>query len=696
MRTLTALCALAIAASPIALADGASTVLSAYTLSDFEQYAPTTAYDMVRRIPGFSIDDGNDGSRGFGEASGNVLINGQRISGKSNTASDALGRIPADNVTRIEIVDGASLDIPGLSGQVANVVAETDDGITGAWRYRMRFRENLPPFYDFIDASATGKFSPHLTWTVGIESDPGRGANKGRENVFDGDRNLTRYRIEENNFISDHPIITGGLAWAPENGHIANLNAEFLLWQAEERELSDTFLPNGDHEGFRLFMFSEDEWSSEVSGDYEFDFGPGRLKLIALDRREHSPIQDMTVFRAPNGDFINGSRFQRTIDEGETIARTEYGWSTESGVDWQISAEGAFNFLDSESALFTADATGDYVERGLRRPNTRVEEKRAEAFLTRSWEMSDKLNLQAALGVEYSELSSETSENPTRGLDPAAYVEGGTKSTFTRPKGYVSASYDLNETTVISARLEREVGQLNFFDFVSTVNIEQGVSNTGNLDLVPDQTWLVELEVEKNFGDLGAGTLRLYHEHIEDVVDRIPFGGSSEGPGNLEDPASRFGAAIDGTLDFKPLGINGLRLDFEAEVRESQLDDPLTGEKRRIQDDLVSWYEFEFRYDFPETNWNVGFNINSQTRAPRYRLDQYSLRRDHTPFAFGWISNTDIFGLTGTMWVGNLLDRDNSFTREYYDPNRNGALVRVEDRDRNFGPIVTFELKGDF
>ena len=696
MRTLTALCALAIAASPIALADGASTVLSAYKLSDFEQYAPTTAYDMVRRIPGFSIDDGNDGSRGFGEASGNVLINGQRISGKSNTASDALGRIPADNVTRIEIVDGASLDIPGLSGQVANVVAETDDGITGAWKYRMRFRENLPPYYNYIDASATGKFTPNLAWTIGIESDPGRGANKGRENVFDGDLNLIRYREEDSNFISEHPIITGGLAWTPENGHIANLNAEFFTWEAEERELSDTYLPNGDHEVFRLFTFSEDEWTSEVSGDYEFDLGPGRLKLIALDRREHSPIQTKTIFHESNGDFQSGNHFFRTIDEGETIARTEFGWSTESGVDWQVSAEGAFNFLDSEAALFTADATGDFLEQGLSRPNTRVEENRAEAFLTRSWQMTDKLHLQTAIGVEYSEISSETQENPTGGLDPSAYVEGGSKSTFTRPKGYVSASYDLDDTTVITARIEREVGQLNFFDFVSTVNVDTGTTQTGNLDIVPDQTWLLEVEFEKNLGDLGAGTLRLYHEHIEDIVDRVPFGATSEGPGNLEDPATQFGAAIDGTLNFDALGIKGLRLDFEAEVRNSNLDDPLTGEQRRIHNDLLHWYEFEFRYDIPETNWNVGININDEMRTPRYRLDEYSLRRDLTPFGFVWVSNTDIFGMTGTMWVGNIFDRDNSFRREYYDPRRDGQLVRVEDRDRNFGPILTFELKGDF
>ena len=295
--------------------------------------------------------------------------------------------------------------------------------------------------------------------------------------------------------------------------------------------------------------------------------------------------------------------------------------------------------------------------------------------------MSDKLSLQAALGVEYSELSQSGGQ--------------GKQRSFTRPKGYVNASYDLNETTVLTARVEREVGQLDFFDFVSSVNVDQGNAETGNPEIVPDQTWLVEFEVEKNFGDYGAGTLRLYHEQIEDIVDRVPFGPTAEGPGNL-DEATRFGAAIDGTLNLDPIGLKGVRLDYEAETRNSSLDDPLTGERRRIYNDLVHWYELELRYDIPDTSWNVGITVNQEMRAPRYRLDQYFINRDLTPFSYMWVSNTDIFGLTGTMWVGNLLDKDNSFRREIYDPRRDGQLVRVEDRDRNFGHLLTFELKGDF
>ena len=89
-----------------------SSLAQSYTLDYFEQFQPNTAQDMIARVPGFTLQDSDDNQRGFGQASLNILINGRRPSAKSQNANDILGRIPANNVIRIEILDGASLDIP--------------------------------------------------------------------------------------------------------------------------------------------------------------------------------------------------------------------------------------------------------------------------------------------------------------------------------------------------------------------------------------------------------------------------------------------------------------------------------------------------------------------------------------------------------------------------------------------------------
>ncbi len=670
----------ALCMSAPAFADDAPSLVATFTLADFQNYAPSTALDMVKRIPGFSISNDNDGSRGLGQASGNVLINGQRVSGKSNTGSDVLGRIPAANVERIELLEGALLDIPGLTGQVVNVVAKAG-GISGAWNWRARFRENLPPFYDALEASVTGETGA-LTWSLGIENDPGRGANAGREDLTDGAGELFGYRIEESTFIAVGTQLTGSLNYAPANGHIANFNAELGIWQPEEKELSDEFLLDGSDPSQRLFRFNEDETNQEIGADYEFGLGPGRLKLIGLDRREYSPRASTVNFRSlTTGQTTDASRYASNTVEGESILRTEYGWSSGEGRDWQVSFEGAFNSLESRDAFYELDASGELAPVFIDNDGTRVEETRYEAFLTHNRSLTPNLSLQVSLGAEQSEISL-----------PGSMTEA---QSFTRPKGELALSWTASDRLTVNASLKREVGQLDFFDFVSSKDISNDNDTAGNPDIVPQQSWEGELEFETGFGDFGAGTLRLYGQSIEDIIDRIPLGDGSVAPGNL-DSATRYGAEFSGTIKLDPLGWTGAEVEAEFELRDSQLTDPVTGETRRINGDLEYEYSFQLRHDIPNTNWVWGGQFNRWRGRPWYRLNQVSIDWPSNGYLWAFIEHKDIFGMTGTIFAGNLLDQDDNFRRAIYTPDRNGTLERVESRKRNFGPMLTLRLKGAF
>ena len=50
-----------------------------YLPADFARFAPRNAYDMLRQVPGFVIRVEEE-ARGLGQATGNVLLNGQRLS----------------------------------------------------------------------------------------------------------------------------------------------------------------------------------------------------------------------------------------------------------------------------------------------------------------------------------------------------------------------------------------------------------------------------------------------------------------------------------------------------------------------------------------------------------------------------------------------------------------------------------------
>lgn len=648
-----------------------------YTISDFEQFAPRTALDMVSQIPGFSIS-GSDGQRGFGQAQENVLINGQRISSKSTSARDALARIPATNVEKIEIVEGSSLDIPGLSGQVANITAKAN-GLSGTWNYRHRYRENLPPALEWFDVSLNGQ-NGTIGWTLAIEAEPGRGAAAGREDVFDGDRNLIEYREEESTFVADGVGISGSLNWTPSNGHIGNLNAEYNLWEPDERETSSRFSPDGTLFRQTVFAFKENEWNSEISGDYELGLGPGRLKLIGLQRNEHSPTRAKFFGADLDGQNIANDIFDRTVDESESILRGEYNLSGPNNSDWQFSLEGALNTLENEAERFSGVTleSVELVAASVR--DNRIEEKRAEAFVSHGRQLSKDLRLQLSLGAEQSEIMSDGANGQTR--------------TFTRPKGSAALTWTKDENTTVNLSVSREVGQLNFFDFIENVDVNQGDDQAGNDDIVPDQRWRLALEAERDFGSWGALTAEVFYDEIEDLIDQVPIG-LGEGPGNLES-ASRVALEIEGTLKLDNFGWKGAQIEYETFLQDTFLDDPLTGVTRDFNQNTIYYYELNLRHDIPNTDWAWGINYETFQQAPTFRRNARISFAEPQGFAWAFIEHKDIFGLTGTAYFANLTDLDNDLTRLAYTPDRTGQISRIEHRSRNFGNIVTLRLQGSF
>ena len=673
----------ALAQSPTETEDGTRI----FTSSDFEQFAPRSAGDMVEQIPGFTLT-GSNGQRGFGQAQENVLINGQRISSKSTSAREILSRIPASNVEKIEIVEGANLDIPGLSGQVANVVAKAN-GITGTWTYRQRYRENLPPAYEWFDVSVNGQ-SGALGWTLGVEAEPGRGAAAGRENIFDGDGNLIQYREEDGTFIADSFGVNGSLNWTPNNGHIANLNAEYNLWEPDEREASSVFAPDGTLLRQTIFEFKENEWNSEISGDYELGIGPGRLKLIGLQRNEHSPVRSKSFGAELDGQNLFNDIFDREVDESESILRGEYSLQGANNSDWQFSLEGAFNTLESESMLFSGDTFDAVQPSNGGPPDIRVEEKRGEAFITHGRQLGKDLRLQVSLGAEQSEIMSDGENQQTR--------------SFTRPKGSASLAWTMDEKTTINASISRQVGQLNFFDFVSNVDLNQGDNQTGNINIVPDQRWRLSFEVERDFGSWGAVTAEIFGDEIEDFIDQVPIFDDTdpdnimvigEGPGNI-DSASRIALEIEGTLKLDNFGWKGAQLDYETFMQDTFIEDPFTGETRDFRSSTEYYFEFNFRHDIPNTNWAWGLNYEKFANTPNFRRNVRTVFSQPKGFAWGFIEHKDIFGMTGSVFFANLTDSDDELHRIVYSPDRTGDIVRIEQRRRNFGGILTLRLRGTF
>lgn len=660
--------------------DANSSARRSFTPEDFARFAPRSALDMAQQIPGFSIRDNSGGERGLGQADTNVLINGQRISGKSNGPVAALQRIPSEEVVRLEIVDGASLEIGGLSGQVLNVLTSSTGGITGQFRYSAEWRSSGVPFRWGDGQVSLAGGGANTEWTLSLENDAGRRGDAGIESVFDAADNLIDTRTEQSNFDSDRVSLSGSFARNAANGNILNLTGLVEGYIFRQQEVSDRSGSISTSDRFRQFNSSEDEFNFELGADYAFGFGPGTLKIIGYHRYEDSPTVASVNTQFADGSAPDGSVFTRDADEGETIVRSEYSFPGIGG-DVQLALEGVKNFLDINSSFEERDEFGDLQPVEFDGASARVEEDRAEASMTYSRPLARNLQLQVSAGGEYSQISQTGVGAQTR--------------TFWRPKGFVSFDWAANSSLNLSGRVERQVGQLNFFDFIASANLDQDRVNVTNADLEPPQSWLLELEATQNFGDLGSLNLRGFYEDISDIVDQIPIDGGGQAPGNV-DSASIYGIEGELTVLFDPIGIDGLRFDGEFYWSESELLDPLTGIAREISDNDYLYLEAELRQDFIGTPWAVGAFLTWEEDRPVVRIDEVFQRTESVGFGRVFVENKDLFGLTTRLRVGNILNRKNRFDRTIFLDRAAGVVDFREERRRTFGTVFSIDIEGSF
>lgn len=644
----------------------------------FTRYLPITALDMVRQVPGFQIDNG-DNSRGFGGAAGNVLINGERPSTKSDSASGILSRIPAGNVERIDLIRGQAggLDLRGQSVAV-NVILSQSGGPAVRWSAGGDYRFLPRTFQPDADISLTHSIGS-TNYTVGFEAVRFGGASAGPELVSDGDGALIEVRDE---FGED------------EGGFInLNLNTESRFGDLAARFNGEAQLESFDfqEESLRTAVDTgilrpviqgggSDELSYEVGADIEYPWTDSfSTKLIALYRREND--DGGNFLRTPNEDNteVTISRFQSQSIETETIARGEADFTGFKNHVIEFAAEGALNVLDNTFALTVEDASGA-VDVAVPGANTRVEERRGDFSISDSWSLG-KVVLDTEIAAEVStiEQSGET----------------GAERSFFFPKPSFSATFAPTQKRQYRARVRRAVAQLNFFQFVSSTDFDDEELALGNPELKPERTWIFDATVEQRFGAVGAVEITGFYNRITDVQDVLPLGGILEIPGNIGS-GQRWGVNVEGTLPLGWTGLNGARLDFEAEWQDSSVTDPVTGLDRQLSDERPWEVEIEFRQDLLAEQIAYGWDIDFRSESPSFGLDEFD-EFHRTPRLNAFIETTRLGWMKVTLATRNLLNEGNDRRRTVFTGQRDLSPVLFrEDRERNNGRQIRIGFSGTF
>ncbi|WP_324828312.1 TonB-dependent receptor plug domain-containing protein [Qipengyuania zhejiangensis] len=650
-----------------------------YDLSYFQRYAPRNALDMVAQVPGFVIDDGNNGARGLGQATANVLVNGMRFSSKSDSVRDQLSRIPAGDVVRVEIVDGTTLDIPGLNGQVANIVVNTT-GASGQFRWNTGFRaHNTEAQLYGGEISLTGK-SGKLDYTVSLSNENNRFGADGPITISGADGDLIETQYSKFSGKFDNPRLSSNFTYTASPDVIAHLNLRYGadFFARDDKEIATR--ADGSVRD-RVVRNREDGPNYEIGGDVEFPLGPGKLKLIGLERFNRDNFESTLVDGYSDGSPDTGFRFEQTNSTGERIGRFEYGWNM-GKADWQLSGEAAFNRLDRVSALAELDGDGEFVPLSFPAGTGGVTEDRYEGLLSYSRQLTPKLSLQAVAGGEFSRIEQTG-------------VAANSRS-FARPKGSVALSWKAAEDLDISVELRRRVGQLSFGDFLASVNLDTNNENGGNNELQPDQSWNIEAEINKSFGAWGSAKLQVRQAWFEDFVDFFPLASGGEARGNIGS-AERLHIELSGTVKFDPIGWKGAQLNFAAVKRWMDVEDPFTGIIRPFSHDLNSQLEADFRHDIPGSHWAYGGGLFTFDPAPYSRRFETGRFWEGPSFVNVFVEHKNILGMTARASVNNITGARNYERRTVFDASRpDGEVLFEEFADRRIGPIFRFTLSGNF
>ncbi len=554
---------------------------------------PQTAYDMVNLLPGFVYSGGDPTIRGYAAAAGNVLIDGQRVSDKQFTLESVLQHIPVDEVDRIEVIEGGAPGVEML-GQpiVANVIRKKQAGHHVVLTLSNAFVEdgrNLP--------GGTLELTDH--WVGGKTLTSALSANKYVE-LAEGD-GPDETRNPQGGIATATSVISaaGGLnaygygtfsmpAW---KGILA-INGSSSRTDYNYREVDNTTLPSPSSSDLHEHL------GGPLGGQLQNELGAHFSRQIGEKwTSETNALGDnmgetySSLLTAPGLD----EQFFLREHVGETLAHTDLRSASDREFVAEFSAEGAYNWLETSNAF-----TYNSIPIPLPNSNARVSELRDQISGNLIWSKNKRVEIELGTEMENSLIRS------------AADVRRSKSLTYVKPRFVLTLTP--NSADHFRVRVEHEVNQLDFANFVAASSLNTGSVRSGNTDIVPQQDWVFEGLYERHFWSDGDFVATYRHFLFADVLDRVPISSATEpsatfdAPGNIGDGSEdAVTASLTSSLDH--VHVKNAQIKLTVMHQWSTVRDPTTRTARSISGLDPFEYSFDFQQDLPRwhSKWGGSF-----------------------------------------------------------------------------------------
>ena len=623
----------------------------------FASANPADAYDMLRKVPGFELIEGDEDVRGFSGSRGNVLFDGRPPAGKEETLEQALRRIPAANVLRIELIrGGATSSATGGYDLVANIVrrkvAATSHSVQSGASAAEGVGIKPDGRFELSHQAGDRRVEGAISLTTDIDDDSGAGSIVERD--VDGGSIEREDRVEREftralsgNAEYKAPLGAGEL--------VATLNAS--------RERTRERIRTDDD----LAQESERLWEVEAGAQFKTDVAYGELETTAVQRlgwlRIHAEEEN--------------EAFRESTRTSESIVRSEYRGGADS-LRYFGSIEAALNRLTSDTSLSEGG-----VEVPILGSDVDVGERRIEGAAGVIWKPSPSLTVEPTMRVERSNIRSTGDSSQD---DSFVFLKPRLRATWERARSRVQVT------------IEREAAQLDFGDFVASAELGRDDVIAGATSLKPPTTWSVSATLEQRFWGSGAILVTLRRERIDDVIDRVVI----EQDGELFDAVGNIGsgsrsiARAELTLPFERFGLSGLQLRSSLTALKSRVRDPITGRRRIISEDRPFEGEIRVIHDLQGGRWSWGADASFAHREREYRFDEIREERKGTAFG-GYVEFRPARSWRLRAEVENLGSRQLAEDREKFEGLRSTSEVdSIETRSLRTSPIFSLSVRRSF
>ncbi len=695
-----------------------------YEKEYFSKYTAVTLLDMILIIPGGKeiIDENStqydgggadsQGDRGFGSSGDQILVNGNRLAGKSNNIEDTLSRISSSQVEKIELIRGVTdgLDVQS-QGLIVNIVmAEGSSNTTTFWQVsgKKTFSKDFKP--EFI-ISRSGNLSG-LDYMISLAREDGGYFYNRDEEAFNGAGDKT---YDQN--------VDAGFGW---NSFKFNANLGYTFADKSQLQLNGLYSPGGG-DGYEIRnkstnvlnpvsrISNDDSEQWEIGGDYSKSLGAlGNFKALFVINGE-TDTETVSSTRGERGTLFEYANELVEQSTSEEILRASLSNALSAKHTLEVGGEVAINTVDTSFVSNERD-TADDAFLLINSDEVEIKENRYEIFVNHTFNVSSAFVIQSSLTTEFSKI---VADNVFAGGTP---TQRDTSFTYLKPR--FNVRYDLSNRDQLRVTVEKRVSQLDFDNFVTRYDQQTEIVRVGNTNIRPEQVWEFSLQYEHRLPNDGGsisleGFYRDYKDHIThvDFTEYEDFGGTaitadqffalpptgalrdmigfSSKAGNI-DHAFAIGGKVNVSKRLEFIGLPEAVLSANYTYEKRRATDQFTGAQRSFPFASDHTFTFNFRHDI--TKWGLAYGFNGEFKSD-YEMADINFYWPTSPNAkFEAFAEYNVMdGIKLELTLENIYrNRSTSSFTFYNDHIRFGESWGHTDRKTTSYREVTISLQGTF